>query len=73
MLEEGLIHYIWKVNETKIETVLTLSHHETHESVVEQIMTPTQKSIKCSKKQLDSAILPPKCAEHALSNLLMSP
>ncbi len=36
-----------------------LSHHETHESVMEQIMTPTWKSIKYSKKQLDSSILPP--------------
>ncbi len=46
----------------KLKRCLTmLFHHETHESVVEKIMTPTQRSIKCSKKTV------------ALSNLLMSP
>ncbi len=29
-----------------------LSHHKTFESVLEQIMTPTQKSIKCSKNSV---------------------
>ncbi len=48
-------------------------YQENHDSGKKQILTPTQKTIKCSKKQLDYAILPPKCAEHALSNLLMSP
>ncbi len=50
------------------------SHHETHKSSIKQILTPTQKSIKCSKKHLLTAsILPQKCVERVLSNLLMSP
>ncbi len=35
----------------KLKRCLTmLFHHETYESVMEQIMTPTQKSINYSKK-----------------------
>ncbi len=50
------------------------SHHETHDSGIKQISTPTQNSIKCSEKQpLTSLILPQKCVDQVLSDFLKSP
>ncbi len=56
----------------KLKRCMTkLSHCDTHDSVIKQILTPTQKSIKCSKKQpFNSSILPPKCAVY--SQLLLT-
>ncbi len=47
-----------------------VSHHESHDSGIKQISTPTQNTLKCSKIQPSiSSNLPPKCVEHALWEL----
>ncbi len=47
-------------------------HHETHDSAINHILTPTQKSIKSSQKQLsNSLILPLKCAKFKLTPYLL--
>ncbi len=48
--------------------------NNSNDTIIKEALTPTQNRKNCSKKQLsNSSIFPPKCAELAWANLLMSP